>query len=137
MFIFDEIHQIFVKCVTSNMIRFTDFKAYEVPNILFMRKSQDFFKRINGFKRQMRAMKFKAFFRHRCLLYESMQSNTELNEAYEMRSRIAYCQVLWHRRNYTHTKAAVVYLLHTSNSQIRFLLNSISKFCNARLLAWK
>ena len=54
-----------------------------------------------------------------------------------MRSRIAYCQVLWQRRNYTHTKAATLYLLHTSNSQIRFLLNSISKFFYASLLACK
>ena len=59
---------------------------------------------------------------------------TKLNEAYEMRSRIAYCQVLWQRKNYAHTKAAVLYLLHTSNSQIRFLLNWFQKI--AMLDCW-
>ena len=50
----------FYKCDTNNMIRFNDFNTYEVANILFMLEVVGFFKRINGFKRYLHAMKFPA-----------------------------------------------------------------------------
>ena len=133
----DERHQIFLKCVTKNMIRFKDFKAYEVANILFMWKSEDFFKRINGFKRQMRAMKFKSFFIITAFCTKVCSLTHKIKWGiWNEKSNCILPSSLAKKKLCPYKSCCIVLVTHIQFPNT-FSFELISKNCNAGLLAWK